>query len=425
MTSTTIIMDVITALTDGSSWRKHNRDRQSSIDSSPTTSADNAKYYVIKFASMLIAWIFLVRLVNIIVECVARTFWSHPVPIDRARLPSKLPHPNPPGSAVPFDVPLFARSSNSDAAGTTTTTTTTIARDAGGGVTMTPQRVANLAAEYKGALYEERTMTWIDEHFRLKKTNLKYPYVDVHWNGWSSFYLETAPHIRNMLLSSMTVIFEHTINGLVLPLLYLHTRDEMYYLIALYGEVAYMTYASTLIVASYALGRDVSIEQMHVAVWPLLLAHHVATILLVSGCIYVEETAVVEDGRGGEDIGMPLRDLVCAVLLSMLGFTSTLHYLGQILDFSPLSQANAPRARLCNHVFCLLSQVVFRGIFWPVICYLSIVHCLGLLGVGAAAIVASMLLLFTLFNIDFVMFHVKATRACWMKIRRDEVGKNS
>jgi hypothetical protein len=211
-----------------------------------------------------------------------------------------------------------------------------------------------------------------------------------------------------MFISSMTLIFEHSVNGLVLPGLYLYTRDELYYMLALYGELAYMIYASTLILASYGLGRDVTIEQMHEAVWPLLLVHHLATIGLCGGCIIVGE-------------GVP-KDLVCATLFAMLGFTSSLHYLGQILDFSPLAQVNAPYVRLFNHVFCLSSQIAFRGIYWIRICYLSVVHCLDTLGVGAAVILASMLLLFTLFNIDFVKFHLKATKACWTKIQQEKMG---
>jgi hypothetical protein len=43
------------------------------------------------------------------------------------------------------------------------------------------QDVANGAAEYKGLLYQERLMMWINDHFPLRKTNLKYPYVGAHW----------------------------------------------------------------------------------------------------------------------------------------------------------------------------------------------------------------------------------------------------
>ncbi len=177
---------------------------------------------------------------------------------------------------------------------------------------------------------------------------------------------------------------------------------------ALYGELAYMIHASALILASYGLKRDVTIEQLHEAVWPLLLIHHLATIGLCSGCIIIESVP---------------KDLVCVVLLAMLGFTSSLHYIGQILDFSPIAQVNAPYTRLCNHVFCLSSQIAFRGIYWIRICYLSVVSCLETLGVGVTVLVALMLLLFTLFNIDFVKFHVKATKACWMKIQQNKVGK--
>ena len=50
--------------------------------------------------------------------------------------------------------------------------------------------------------------------------------------------------------------------------------------------------------------------------------------------------------------------------------------------------------------------------------------CLETLGVGAAVRVASILILFTLFDVDFVKLHVKATtKACWMKIQQEKRGK--
>ena len=98
-------------------------------------------------------------------------------------------------------------------------------------------------------------------------------------------------------------------------------------MMALYGEVAYMIYASVSILASYVLGRDVTVEQMHEAVWPLLLVHHLAAIALCFGCIIIGESVP--------------KDLVCAALLAMLGLTSSLHYVGQILDFSPFTQPHS------------------------------------------------------------------------------------
>ena len=225
-------------------------------------------------------------------------------------------------------------------------------------------------------------------------------------NGWSSFYIETAPHIRKMFLASIVVLFEHFINGFILPGMFLLTHNDVYYNLALYGEVAYMIYATTLIGASYALKRDVTIEQMHEAVWPMLLMHHIASMILCIGCILV----------GGENIP---QELVCGVLLALVGLTSSLHYVGQLLDFSPLSQSNAPYTRLYNHIFCFASQIFFRGIYWVQLFYTSVVHALENYGISTAILLALILLLFTLFNVDFIKFHFKATKGCWMKIQQE------
>jgi hypothetical protein len=83
--------------------------------------------------------------------------------------------------------------------------------------------------------------------------------------------------------------------------------------------------------------------------------------------------------------------------------------------------------RLCNHVFCLASQIAFRVIYigYEYVIFCPCFFCLETLGVGAAVIVASILILLTLFNVDFVKLHEKATKACWMKIQQDKVGKYS
>lgn len=363
-------------------------------------------------AVMVLIWICGLAIVMRCTEAFATLFWSHDIPITEAIIPSTLPHPNPPGGAVPFDVPLlkatdeqiqaFMSFSGIPAAGV---------HRYNKNDKEVLQHVANSAAAYKGMLYQERTMKWIDDHFRLKKPGLKYPYVGRHWNGWSSFYSETGPHIRKMFLASVVVIFEHCVNGFVLPGLYLYTRDDTYYNLALYGETAYMIYATTLIGASYKLKRDVTIEQMHESVWPLLVAHHVASMALCVLCIFLGGTVP--------------KDLVCSVLLALVGLTSSLHYVGQILDFCPLAQANRPYTRLCNHIFCLASQIVFRVLYWMRLFHWAVIHCFEAYGVGIALMVASILLLFTLFNVDFVNYHLKATKGCWTKIQQQKLGKCS
>jgi hypothetical protein len=205
-----------------------------------------------------------------------------------------------------------------------------------------------------------------------------------------------------MFLSSVVVVFEHCINGFVLPVCYLVTQHDVYLNVCLYSEVGYMIYATTWIILSYLYNKDVTVEQMHSAVWPLLLLHHISTLILCIGCIYFIESAP--------------KDLICWVFLALLGLTSSLHYVGQILDFSPLAQANKPWARLFAHIVCLCSQIVFRMIYWLKIVFMTVKHCLDAHGLQIATSVLIILLLFTLFNVDFVRFHYKATKGCWKKV---------
>lgn len=56
---------------------------------------------------LLLIWISLLSLTQQTFKHLASIFWNHPIPISTAFIPSKLPHPNPPGGAVPFDIPLL------------------------------------------------------------------------------------------------------------------------------------------------------------------------------------------------------------------------------------------------------------------------------------------------------------------------------
>jgi len=42
---------------------------------------------------------------------------------------------------------------------------------------------------------------------------------------------------------------------------------------------------------------------------------------------------------------------------------------------------------------------------------------------GTTIAVTSALLLFSLFNIDFIKYHVKATQGCWLKIQKEKIAK--
>lgn len=150
---------------------------------------------------------------------------------------------------------------------------------------------------------------------------------------------------------------------------------------------------------------------MHKSVWPLLLLHHALSMVLCIGCICFIET-------------IP-KKLVCWVLLALLGFTSSLHYIGQILDFCPLSQANSgPKVRMLAHILTLISQLWFRGIYWIKIVYMIVMHCIDAHGGNLGLTTLIILLLFTAFNVDFIKFHYKATMGCW-RLKLQQRGKSS
>lgn len=341
-------------------------------------------------------WIVLLPSFRIIFECLAEYFFSKDVPVKKAFIPARFPHPNPAGSAVVFEVPLHTATDKQICGFMQYRGRRNWTRDDG------LAGVALEAAAFKGKLYEERTMKWIDDHFRKKLPNLQYPYVAPHWNGWSSFWLETSGHVRRMFIASLVLTVEHLISGLILPVLYLQSGRVVFFEGSMYLEVGFQIVASWQILASYWLKRDVTVEQMHRAVWPLLLIHHICTIFLCVLSLSLGDSCP--------------REGVCQFLFSLLGLTSTLHYVGQILDFSPLSQANTPYVRMANHLLTVVAMVWFRCIYWFKIVYFAVEHASQNMGSSAATFVALILLLFTAFNVDFIKFHIKATQGCWKKI---------
>ena len=164
------------------------------LDFSPTQPPSPVEF-ISKITILLTIWISIISIVKITCQSLATVMWSRPIPATRAFLPSKLPHPNPPGGAVPFDVPLLKASTEQIVAFMAFRghgeeegwSEKEMLKKMGGADHTTRAResvlqlVANSAAAYKGELYEERFMKWVDDHFRLKLPNLRYPYVDRHW----------------------------------------------------------------------------------------------------------------------------------------------------------------------------------------------------------------------------------------------------
>lgn len=65
---------------------------------------------LLRSAVMLAVWVAILSIVRRCCTVLASVLWSHPIPIQAAFIPSKLPHPNPPGGAIPFDIPLVGAS---------------------------------------------------------------------------------------------------------------------------------------------------------------------------------------------------------------------------------------------------------------------------------------------------------------------------
>ncbi|KAL7460351.1 hypothetical protein ACHAXS_000806, partial [Conticribra weissflogii] len=140
-----------------------------------------------KISLMLIAWVIYLFLIDAICHGLAKKLWSLPVPIDTAFIPSKLPHPNPMGCAIPFDIPLTKASNDQVESFMEFRGKGKWCGDSSPNTTDDHERkdallnVAICAAEYKGVLFEERFRKYADDHFRLRLPGAKYPYVDRYW----------------------------------------------------------------------------------------------------------------------------------------------------------------------------------------------------------------------------------------------------
>lgn len=65
---------------------------------------------LLRSAVMLVVWLVILSISKRSCTLMASALWSQPIPIHSAFIPSKLPHPNPPGGAIPFDLPLLEAS---------------------------------------------------------------------------------------------------------------------------------------------------------------------------------------------------------------------------------------------------------------------------------------------------------------------------
>ena len=129
------------------------------------------------------------------------------MPPEKAWLPLDLPHPNPAGDTVPFPLKL-----------TDATPEQCVAFMVFRGKSWKPadglQPVAVECAKYKGDQFDEKTMKWEDDHFRLQLPNLRFPVAAKHWNGFAGWFMEIGSFQRDGYVGKACVFIEHIIFGM-------------------------------------------------------------------------------------------------------------------------------------------------------------------------------------------------------------------
>lgn len=318
------------------------------------------------------------------------------MPAEQAYIPKSLPHPNPDGTTMPFEVRLTEASVEHVAAFMTFR-----------GVAWTPTDglgiVAIQAAKYKGEQFDTKVLKWEHDHFQLQKKGLCFPIPAKHWYGWTGFWAEVGPYRRGCVLGNLAVGFEHVLCGLILPLAFLWTNNVWYFAWSMYGDIGANIVSNALIAISFLTGKNYLLEQYSKAVWHLVAIHHCCAILLCSlGLLYGDATP---------------RDLSCLLIISLLGTTGALHLFGIALDMTPWGIEDAPWARVLYQLVTFLSMVFFRVAYWIVLVYQVIQHAHRMGGWLISMLTFVVLLLFTAINADLVRYHYKALTGGWKRLQ--------
>ena len=347
-----------------------------------------------------ISFVLLVALIRKTAETLCTT-----MPANKAFLPSTLPHPNPPGAAIPFEVKLTEATPEQVAA------FMAFRRDEEWHPADGLGPVALEAARYKGELYDAKSLQWEHEHFTLKKKGLLFPFPAPHWNGWAGFWAEVGPYRQRFFLGNCALGLEHVLCGLVMPLLYLWTGDDWYFAMMQYGDLGANVYSNYLIVTSYLTGKNYLLEQYSKSIWHLVATHHVCAIVLCFiGLYYGEQTP---------------HDLGCLLIISLLGTTGALHLFAVAIDQTPWSIEDAPGVRVAYQLATFLSMLFFRALYWVVLAAQITQHTYAMGGLPVCGLTVLALLLFTGFNVEFLSFHWKALKASWKRMKTKKEAKKS
>jgi len=217
-----------------------------------------------------------------------------------------------------------------------------------------------------------------------------------------------------MVIGHLVLATEHFVFGLGLPCWYLYGKevglpyggDCRLFVLALIGDMGANVVDCVMTAASYFVGSNVSLLQLSRPIWPLVLAHHLSAI----GMCYVGLWL-------GEDCR---RDLACLLLISLLGTTGCFHLLCVPLMYTPVN--DQPRVGFVVQTLVVASMLWFRVFYWVVLCYQIVAEVYYRPEAGsvvASCFCFAALLLFTLFNVDFVKYHLKVERTTYQRMIRD------
>ena len=164
------------------------------------------------------------------------------MPDNLARIPTTLPHDDPPGVTLPLPQPLATASNAQKKAfrqymkDNASDFPLADAEEESDGV---------LAARFKAQLYDTKFMEWQTDHFEHHKPGLKFPEPAPTWNGWSGFWLELGKETQGGFPGTLAFGLEHLVCGLLLPLNYLYGDQigmpfggsPVNFNLALYGDI--------------------------------------------------------------------------------------------------------------------------------------------------------------------------------------------
>ena len=366
------------------------------------------------------------------------------LPLECVRIPKELPHPDPPGESLDFPVRLLSATTAELEAFMKFRGRCDELKGLRGGESQERalRRVAEEAAKYKGELVDVKHCNWDYDHFELRKKGLAFPVgnespprstavaprdslcaaafgqvLSVHWNGWRGWWAEIGPRRKRMIVGHLVLATEHFVFGFIIPCWYLYGEqmglpyggDSRRFVLALVGDMGANVVDSVSTAASYFVGSNVSLLQLTRPIWPLELAHHISAI----GMCYVGLLL-------GDEYKRPM-DLGCLLLISLLGTTGCFHLLVVPLTYSPVN--DQPRVGFVVQTIVVASMLWFRVVYWVVLCQQLVAEVVseGGMLVGGGCVAA--LLLFTLFNIDFVKYHLKVERTVYRRMMASQGAK--